>query len=685
MINLKLVAPDLGASHRLARHGTIGGIGALAGIQAHEFRPSTAPPHLFEADGDGSDDRPLQKLSPPLPDGTTARPFADRKNPGVALSEVYHAYAFLVPQCVSSVQLHDAVERAHVLGADVFTVLITRQYVFADQYVKALADSLGCECFDVTDGVAETTFIDGTSASPADIQERVSVARRQGHRVGLVVGDGYRSTARSASAQTHMLDGAVNRLRRRQPQLSAGQPFWAWQFAIVCVALGGFIGLALTDFARAGQLTVFLAIVPFAAIVVQRAVILYVAINNPLEKVTRADVNAHVYLSDAELPVYSVLVPLFREAAILPDLIVALSKFDYPVSKLDILIVLEESDHETQFAASMLDLPGHFRVVVVPDAEPKTKPKAMNFALNFARGEFVCVFDAEDVPDPNQLRLAATAFRRAAPEYHCLQARLFIANQRQCWISRQFALEYMALFNALLPALWRLNIPIPLGGTSNHFPRAALEKVHGWDPFNVTEDADLGLRFARLGYRVGLLHSFTWEEAPIKWSQWLPQRTRWIKGWMQTYLVHTREPWRALREMGVWPYLNFQLLIGGFLLSVLVHPWLYVMLGLELARETPFAVPNSTFGLLLLTLAGINLVVGFLAAFAMIAIGSWRVQRLTLGGYLVFAPVYWILISIAGYRALVQLLFRPHYWEKTEHFARQAVGGDSDAGHTSTG
>jgi len=282
----------------------------------------------------------------------------------------------------------------------------------------------------------------------------------------------------------------------------------------------------------------------------------------------------------------------------------------------------------------------------------------------------IAVFDAEDIPSRDQLRIAAAAFADRKELYACYQARLGIYNPRQSWLSRQFTVEYATLFHAFLPALAQVGVPIPLSGTSNHFPRHWLERS-AWDPFNVTEDADLGIRLARRGGRIGLLDTDTYEEAPVTFGAWLPQRTRWIKGWMQTYLVHTRQPLRLLRELGLWRTLTFHVLFGGFLLSVMAYPWLFVLLGMELARPEPFAMNEaSTVYRAFLIAAFIDLAVGVGAALLITLIGLTRAGLLALSPNILVAPVYWLAISLAGYRALIQLIFRPHIWEKTTHTAR---------------
>ena len=265
--------------------------------------------------------------------------------------------------------------------------------------------------------------------------------------------------------------------------------------------------------------------------------------------------------------------------------------------------------------------------------------------------------------------------RRRGPlggRHHCAQARLSIHNAKQSWLTRHFTLEYAALFQALLPGLVRLGLPVPLSGTSNHFPRRVLD-AEPWDPFNVTEDADLGIRLARRGGRIGLIDSDTWEEAPYRFGQWLPQRTRWIKGWMQTWLVHTREPFRLLRELGPWRAFGFHALIGGFLVSVLSYPVMLAALIIELCRTTPFETVPGSLHHIAMTIALTDAGIGFAAALVMLVIGARRARLQDIAGNIFTAPVYWLLISVAGWRALVQLIHKPHLWEKTEHHARRWV------------
>jgi cellulose synthase/poly-beta-1,6-N-acetylglucosamine synthase-like glycosyltransferase len=238
-------------------------------------------------------------------------------------------------------------------------------------------------------------------------------------------------------------------------------------------------------------------------------------------------------LRDSDLPHYSVLVPLNDEAAVVPDLCAALARLDYPAAKLEILFLVEARDRPTRLALETHLRPETQRIVTCPPGGPRTKPRALNIGLALARGDLVVIYDAEDEPAADQLRLAAAKFAMAGPGLACLQAVLTVYNDDESRLARLFRLEYAALFHVVLPGLAQMGLPIPLGGTSNHFRRDTLVAAGGWDAWNVTEDADLGLRLAALGYDVDVLASETAEAAPEVLGQWFPQRTRWFKGWIR--------------------------------------------------------------------------------------------------------------------------------------------------------
>ena len=370
-------------------------------------------------------------------------------------------------------------------------------------------------------------------------------------------------------------------------------------------------------------------------------------------------------LREEELPVFTVLVPMFREGKMLPGLAHALREFDYPLGKLDIKIVLEAGDRETIEVARTLGLEGVFEIILVPQSKPQTKPKACNFALRFARGEYLVIYDAEDRPEPDQLRKVVATFRRSPPNTACLQCRLNYYNVSENWLTRMFTLDYALWFDQVLPGLERLEMPIPLGGTSNHFRTEVLRELHAWDPFNVTEDADLGIRIGQKGYRVGVVDSTTFEEASCQASNWIRQRSRWIKGYMQTLLVHTRRPLHLIRSVGLLGFLGFVFFVGGTVLAGLLNPifwalylcWLVASLG-------GF---DTVFPQILLFLALFNLLAGNGAFMYLSMLAPIRRSWLNLIPYSLTVFGYWVLMSIAAYKALWQLLRNPFFWEKTHH------------------
>jgi cellulose synthase/poly-beta-1,6-N-acetylglucosamine synthase-like glycosyltransferase len=378
-------------------------------------------------------------------------------------------------------------------------------------------------------------------------------------------------------------------------------------------------------------------------------------------------------LKDSDLPVYSVLVPMYKEAEVLPLLTRALKGLDYPASKLEVKLVLEEDDAQTIDAAKALKLPGTFEIVRVPPSQPKTKPKACNYALQFCRGEFVTIYDAEDQPEPDQLKKAVLAFRQGDPKLACVQGRLNYFNRNENWLTRMFTLEYSQWFDFLLPGLDWLQVPILLGGTSNHFRLSALRQVGAWDPYNVTEDADLGVRFAQEGYTVGVINSTTYEEANGVLPSWIKQRSRWIKGYMQTWLVHMRHPIQLWRSIGTKGFFSFHFFIGAPPLTMLLAPILWaITLAVWITHTHDFGwLFPEPFG----TMALYNLVLGnlFLIYFGVIAALKRKYYDLVPVGVLL--PVYWVLHSIAAYKAFWQLLFNPHYWEKTTHGTSRVTQG----------
>jgi cellulose synthase/poly-beta-1,6-N-acetylglucosamine synthase-like glycosyltransferase len=442
---------------------------------------------------------------------------------------------------------------------------------------------------------------------------------------------------------------------------------WPWQRrAMLLGALLLFVSALAAPRATLAALLAFLA-VPFLCVIAIRAL--------ALSTLVRARALARPVSerwSDDMLPRYSVLVPLFHEAEVLEQLVAALAAIDYPKDRLQILLILESVDRQTRTKLMGMRLPANVSAIVVPDGQPRTKPRALNYALQWASGQYVVVYDAEDIPDPRQLRDAIAILAPENGRVGCVQARLGIYNARDGWLTRQFAIEYAALFDAILPALERLRMPVPLGGTSNHFPRAVLDAIGGWDPYNVTEDADLGIRLSRAGYEVRILNSTTGEEAPGEFSCWLRQRTRWLKGWMQTYLVHMRQPGALLRELGARRFLGLQVLMGGLILSTLVHPWFYVLALFDVALGPAPGLSDTALWRALWVFGLLNLVAGYATAVVLGWAAALNRGGARLAAHAALMPVYWLAISLAAYRALYQLVRDPYLWEKTAHCGLKA-------------
>ncbi|SSC65478.1 glycosyltransferase family 2 protein [Ciceribacter selenitireducens] len=387
------------------------------------------------------------------------------------------------------------------------------------------------------------------------------------------------------------------------------------------------------------------------------------------------------------LPVYSVMVALYREAEIAPQLLAALDRLDWPRSRLDIKLVCEADDTETLSAIRALKPPRHIEIVEVPPMTPRTKPKALGYALPGVRGEYVAIFDAEDRPHPDQLKEAYHTFRATPEDIVCLQAPLIIANMHESFTSALFALEYAALFRRMLPVLARYRMPLPLGGTSNHFRTGPLRAVGGWDPFNVTEDADLGMRLYRFGYRSATIRRQTLEDAPTTTGVWLGQRTRWFKGWLQTWLVMMRDPRRTIDEMGLAAFATFQLLIGGMLISALSHPLIIVFLVSSctaMLQKPAAAIGAFEAALFIIDLTNI---VGSYAAFVALGLTTMTAheQRL-IGCRWMGVPLYWMMTSFAAWKAVIELRCKPFFWNKTPHQPRRARdAAESQAGRQQAG
>jgi cellulose synthase/poly-beta-1,6-N-acetylglucosamine synthase-like glycosyltransferase len=363
----------------------------------------------------------------------------------------------------------------------------------------------------------------------------------------------------------------------------------------------------------------------------------------------------------ADCPVYTVLVPLYREAESVLGLMESLSALDYPADRLDIKLIVEASDTPTRAAIMAAKPDARFDIIVVPRSHPQTKPKACNYALRFAKGEFLTIYDAEDAPDVTQLRRAVAIFR-SHPHIACLQARLNYYNAEENTLTRLFSLEYAMLFDVMLPALYALKIPIPLGGTSNHMRCGVLHRLGAWDAYNVTEDADLGVRLASEGYVTLPFNALTQEEAPVHVSAWIVQRSRWIKGYFQTWGVLAREPKMKQLRLGHRGFWGVHFFIGAASLSYALAPLLWTGAGLWVLLAPAWMMP-AWIGWLCLATCGAGMALQWASA----GILAWRHERHFALTTLLLYPFYFILHQLASARALWQLLRSPYQWDKTTH------------------
>jgi len=463
--------------------------------------------------------------------------------------------------------------------------------------------------------------------------------------------------------QSAIADEAANELWRQSPThsarivLSRGQKIGLLLTTAALMFLAFFFPLGVITALVAAASLVFLAGTAFKFLVA-----MYGAKFDVVERISPAEVAA---LAEADLPRYTVLVPVFHEANIVAQLVENLGSIDYPTEKLEVLILIEEGDFETRAAIDGAHPPSYFHVITIPKGSPQTKPRACNVGLFFSTGDFLVIYDAEDTPDPDQLKKAVIAFERAGESTVCVQASLNFFNATENFLTRMFTLEYGYWFDYMLAGLDAADLPIPLGGTSNHFRTKGLIELGGWDPYNVTEDADLGIRASALGYRVGVINSTTMEEANTSIPNFIRQRSRWIKGYMQTSLVHARQPLKLLKRIGWLRFLSFALLVGGTPLTFLGVIPFYVLTALTLL--VPGAVNPQVFPVWLLWICLVNFVIGSSVMVYLSMMGPYKRGTFNLSLWALLNPVYWLLHSIAAYKGLWQLITRPHYWEKTDH------------------
>ena len=591
---------------------------------------------------------------------------------------------------VEPVFLRWAAARGKTIGLGADTVVLRSGVVDPDTLMHAVAGDLGVETDLLEDSTANPLDVPGILASgilPANarygetrptvaltgnnlraIHDYLSESPMLARQVRITSFERLRDFVMRSSGERLVRDAAFG-LRERWPDLSAGSAGFTLHALAIALLLGGLFVLPWLLGTPPYRLVLIAVSLFFSAIFIASAGLRVIACFVPSSRKER------LTIPDRELPIYSILVPLYREANVLAEIVKSISALDYPREKLDVKLVLEADDNETLAAARAILLDPCFEIFIAPRNEPRTKPKALQAALPFVRGEYIVVYDAEDRPHPEQLRGAYAQFVLGKPQLACVQAKLAIDNKKLNFLTKHFRAEYCGLFDVLLPALARWRLPLPLGGTSNHFRTDLLRKAGGWDPHNVTEDADLGFRLARFGYETGVLDSTTWEEAPEKFDSWLSQRTRWFKGWLQTFIVHMRDSRNLREQLGGRGYVAFQLLIGGTITAALVHPVFLFWLVWDLVFDGLSF--SGWFESLETSIALLTLCSGYLAS-AALSVKGLRRRGFSSALFVVLTiPLYWLLLSAAAWRAVWQLMHSPYLWEKTEHGLAARSGNES--------
>lgn len=446
---------------------------------------------------------------------------------------------------------------------------------------------------------------------------------------------------------------------------SAIKTFYKWQKITLAILVGvGLMSVVFFPLQTAKFLLSILTLIYFADLIFSTYLLIKSLHFPPEIDISEEEIDK---INDDKLPVYSILCPLYKEANVLPEFVEAINKIDWPKDKLDVLLLLEQDDEETITVANSLGLSDSFKILVVPHSFPKTKPKACNFGFAHAKGEYVVIYDAEDKPDPLQLKKAYLAFNRLDPKVVCLQSKLNYYNKNQNLLTRMFTAEYSLWFDLVLPGLQIINTTIPLGGTSNHFRRTALKYLSAWDPFNVTEDCDLGARLFKEGFKTAIINSTTYEEANSQVKSWIKQRSRWIKGYLQTYLVHMRDPVDFYKKHGLHSII-FQLVIGMRMTFILINPILWAVTITYFAfRETAGPVIESLYPPTIFYIGVVCLVFGNFIYFYNYMIGLAKRREWYLIKYVFFVPFYWVLSAFAAVKAFYQLFIKPYHWEKTQH------------------
>ncbi|BBX94915.1 glycosyltransferase [Mycobacterium lacus] len=483
--------------------------------------------------------------------------------------------------------------------------------------------------------------------------ERAKVDLADLHRQPTSLQDRAFSESETEVAQAIMHDFA-----RTNPAMSARQGIRMWQ---KCAAQGVAAACVITAVVAPSALLLVLLALTTAIVLVS-----FVVAMAGLRDAKSNGRKPIPELADEQLPTYTVLVPAYREEEVIGDLVRCVANLNYPPERLEVLLLVERTDVATQRAIAAAEPPSYMRIVQVPPGPPRTKPRSCNAGLLVARGELLVIFDAEDRPEPDQLRKAAAVFAADSGELACVQAVLQTSNMRTNLLAHCFGVEYARRFRLTVPGLAALGAPFPLGGTSNHFRTQVLRDVGGWDAWNVSEDADLGMRLHALGYRSNVVDSVTYGDAPDRLRDWISQRTRWHKGFLLTALVHTRAPRDTIRRFGPRGLLSLIVFVLGMPVQFLAQTLIFALGvgdtlgygGLIAVEVDPGAIAAVQVGTTLTWLIATYL--------------AHRERRWSHLRAVAALPVYWLAHWAAAWRALYQLVTAPFLWEKTAHRATTA-------------
>lgn len=511
------------------------------------------------------------------------------------------------------------------------------------------------------------TYLTLATADPSE-QNRKKIAAHWRHsankEIKIVVATLQDITTQLAAAFQGQFTSEISlELYNLDPNLSSRFPFSSYGerfviFAILLIQIATFIFM---PFATIFYINAYLAFGTLVILFYKTYLSIIVNITKPLPNTI-----PKVYTNEEDYPTYTILIPLFKEGKdIISLLLNSLQHIDYPPDKLDVKLLLESDDKQTIDVINTFKLPFYFQILFIPPGTPRSKPRACNYGLKFAVGEYLTIYDAEDIPDPQQLKKVLRLFSELDAKFICIQAQLNFYNSRDNFLTRCFTIEYTNWFEQLITALYAIDVVVPLGGTSNHFKTAYLRKVGGWDPYTGTEDADIGTRMRRMGYRVAVISSTTYEEANSELINWFRQRSRWITGYMKTYLVAMRQPVKFYKQIGFKSFINFQLFVGGntFVYLANLPLWIFFIASFFMTHE----YLASLYPSIIWHISFFNFIVGNALFLFSNLIGVLRHRLYHLIPFVPLMLLYWLLMSFAGYYAIYEIIVRPGYWYKTNH------------------